>query len=586
MTDAAEQGMILRRRRCSVLFVARGRDHLDEASRGMELHQIRYFLALSDLLNFTAAAEACNVSQPALSRAIAQLEAELGGTLFRRERKFTHLTDFGRAVLPALRDCYQSNLSVKALARDFHQNGHAPLHLALSHAVDIEVLSPFLAEVGRAFPRLEISVFRGSSGEISARLRSGEVEVAIAGELADRWDRIDARRLFEQRFGLLVRRSHALARRGAVELRDLAGESLLGCPGCPIAEALRARLEQEGVTQILRHEVTTMEDIPALVSAGVGIGLWPGDRAHDDDLTMIDIDGHPMTRWIEVYTVFGRQLSAAAKTLVHLLASAGLSGGRAAAVGSAASPSLADELDARTQRCKDMDAPLATRLEELAADVRRLSPQFADVVERMVRRLRESGAGETAPQVGAPMVPFVLPDEGGRLRSLQEFLGTGPAVIAFHRGHWCPYCRIEARALAQVEPEVERIGGRIVLITPETRDYTRKMKAEAGGRFPILSDLDNGYALGLDLAIRINDEKRDAMVAVGWDISAFHSNDDWILPIPAAFVVDGSGIVRGRFVDPDYRRRIDIEGLLDAVRHARATVPPGPPSTLGVGSAA
>lgn len=66
----------------------------------MEFHQIRYFLALSKSLNFTRAAEECNVSQPALSRAISQLEAELGGELFRRERNLTHITDFGQAVLP------------------------------------------------------------------------------------------------------------------------------------------------------------------------------------------------------------------------------------------------------------------------------------------------------------------------------------------------------------------------------------------------------------------------------------------------------------------------------------------------------
>ncbi len=67
----------------------------------MELHQIRYLLALSKSLNFTRAAEECNVSQPALSRAISQLEAELGGEMFRRERNLTHITDFGQSVSPA-----------------------------------------------------------------------------------------------------------------------------------------------------------------------------------------------------------------------------------------------------------------------------------------------------------------------------------------------------------------------------------------------------------------------------------------------------------------------------------------------------
>lgn len=236
--------------------------------------------------------------------------------------------------------------------------------------------------------------------------------------------------------------------------------------------------------------------------------------------------------------------------------------------------SLVEELATCTRRCKEMDAPLADRLAELAADVHRIAPDFADIVDRMVHRLQSGGAGSTAPAIGTQLAPFVLPDENGHLRSLPEFMGTGNAVIAFHRGHWCPYCQIEARALARIEPEVHANGGRIVIITPETQAYTRRMKTESGGQFPILSDLDSGYALELNLAIKINDEKRNAMTSAGWDISAFQNNDDWILPIPATFVLDRAGVVRGRFVDPDYRRRMDVEDMLDTLRRAQVPFTP------------
>ena len=66
----------------------------------MEMHQVRYFLALSRTLNFTRAAEECHVAQPSLTRAIKQLEEELGAELFRRERNLTHLTEFGNRMLP------------------------------------------------------------------------------------------------------------------------------------------------------------------------------------------------------------------------------------------------------------------------------------------------------------------------------------------------------------------------------------------------------------------------------------------------------------------------------------------------------
>lgn len=213
-----------------------------------------------------------------------------------------------------------------------------------------------------------------------------------------------------------------------------------------------------------------------------------------------------------------------------------------------------------------MQAPLAERLNAFAEDVRRLAPDFAAIVDRMVARLAAAGAGENAPAIGEPMPDFVLPDDEGRFVSLTEILARGKAVLAFHRGHWCPYCRINADALARIAPEVHTAGGQLVVITPELQKYNRVLKNEARGAFPVLSDLDCGYALDLRLAIRINDEKRQAMTHSGWDIAIYQDNSNWILPIPATFVVNQDGIITGRYVDPDYRMRMDIEDMLAAVR--------------------
>jgi DNA-binding transcriptional LysR family regulator len=82
----------------------------------MEMHQIRYFLAVSETLNLTKAAERCDVAQPSLTRAIKALETELGGELIRRERNLSHLTELGQRVLPMLRQCYETAASAKLVA--------------------------------------------------------------------------------------------------------------------------------------------------------------------------------------------------------------------------------------------------------------------------------------------------------------------------------------------------------------------------------------------------------------------------------------------------------------------------------------
>ena len=77
--------------------------------------------------------------------------------------------------------------------------------------------------------------------------------------------------------------------------------------------------------------------------------------------------------------------------------------------------------------------------------------------------------------------------------------------------------------------------------------------------FPVLSDMDNGYALMLNLAFLISDEKRRAMIKAGWDFSPYQGNANWTLPIPATFVLIAGGRVKARFIDPDYRRRMDTD---------------------------
>ena len=285
----------------------------------LELHQVRYFLSLSHTLNFTRAAEECNVSQPALSRAIAQLEAELGGELFRRERKLTHLTDLGRAVLPPLRQCFEANQQAKELARNFMKAGHAPLNLALSRTIDMEQLSPVIAELGTAFPNIEIRVFRGAARNLVEWLRHGDAEVAVAGPLPEEWERFDSKDLFEQHFGLLVNRSNPLSGKNSIELDDLADERLLGRSNCEMMDALLEKLRSLGITNTVTHEVNALEDIPGLVQAKFGLGIWPVDRRAGVDLHTCALEGMPLKRAIKIYTVFGRPLSVAGQTLTRLL---------------------------------------------------------------------------------------------------------------------------------------------------------------------------------------------------------------------------------------------------------------------------
>jgi peroxiredoxin len=229
-------------------------------------------------------------------------------------------------------------------------------------------------------------------------------------------------------------------------------------------------------------------------------------------------------------------------------------------------PSNAERLREAFLQCRDMEGSLREQLEAYAAAGREIFPAYGEAVDRLVARLNENGGGENAPRPGEVMPPFVLPDETGRLVSLKSLIEHGPVAVMFYRGHWCPYCRLNVRAVIQAQDRIEALGAQTVAIMPETQAYAEKFKAEASAPFPVLTDLDNGYALSLNLAIWLGSEIQQLLSFQ--DMASFHGNDGWVLPIPATFVVGRDGLVKARFVDPDFRKRMEIDDLIDALESA------------------
>jgi DNA-binding transcriptional LysR family regulator len=147
----------------------------------MEMQQVRYFITLAQTLNFTRAAELCNVTQPALTRAIKQLEEELGGDLIRRERGNSHLTELGRRMLPLMQQCHDAAMSARSLARAVKSNELAPLSLAVSRTVSMALFVGPLSQMFAAFPGAQLKIRRGSGADVATMLKDGTAEVGIAG---------------------------------------------------------------------------------------------------------------------------------------------------------------------------------------------------------------------------------------------------------------------------------------------------------------------------------------------------------------------------------------------------------------------
>lgn len=224
-----------------------------------------------------------------------------------------------------------------------------------------------------------------------------------------------------------------------------------------------------------------------------------------------------------------------------------------------------DILDDAFRRVRDLDVSLREQLHTFAETARRKQPEFAAAVDRLVARLQQYGAGGSAPQVGEPMPLFLLPDETKQIVSLDDLLDRGPVAVTFHRGHWCPYCRININALVQAHRELTADAGQIIAIMPDMQKFVADFKLQSKVPFLILTDADNGYALSLNLTIWVGAEMQN-MMKDRLDLSTIQGNSSWMLPIPATFVVGRDGLIRARFIDPDFRKPMMIAEMIAAMK--------------------
>jgi DNA-binding transcriptional LysR family regulator len=289
----------------------------------MEMQQVRYFLAVSRTLNFTRAAEECNVTQPALTRAIKQLEDELGGELIRREGRNSHLTDLGNRMQPLLQQCYDSAIAAKQVASKLKKGEVSVLAIGVSWSLDIDLLLAPLNELVKAFPTLQLRLRRGTAADIAGMLKNGEVELAIGGPL-EQWDRLDAWPMFTESFGIIVGAAHKLAEHDLPEL-DIAlikEERLLRFAQSDPSDWDSERLASAGIDCDNIHEVNCSRDLEKLIAGGFGVAILPASTIRSRNIRHIRCAAIGIERTVAIYSVAGRQRSREASALLNLLRAA------------------------------------------------------------------------------------------------------------------------------------------------------------------------------------------------------------------------------------------------------------------------
>ena len=148
-------------------------------------------------------------------------------------------------------------------------------------------------------------------------------------------------------------------------------------------------------------------------------------------------------------------------------------------------------------------------------------------------------------------------------------VGADTARLAFYRGGWCPYCNLELRAFEAMLPSIRAEGAEFVAVSPESPDPALTTAEKNDLTYPVVSDVGGALANALGIRFTLSDAVRPFYELARHALPERNDGGDWTLPLPATFVVARGGIVASAFVEADYRKRLEPEAALAALRALR-----------------
>jgi peroxiredoxin len=192
----------------------------------------------------------------------------------------------------------------------------------------------------------------------------------------------------------------------------------------------------------------------------------------------------------------------------------------------------------------------------------------APIAERITHGLAEVATSGVAPglQLGASAPNFTLPNTLGQSVELAQRLRSGPVVLAFYRGAWCPYCSVTLRALQVALPRFKAHAASLIAISPQAPDRSLTLAEKHALEFDVLSDVDQSVIRDYRVQFTVPADIKDLYLNTFHnDLSTQTADGSWALPVPATFVIDRTGVIRARHVAVDYRTRMDPDDIETAL---------------------
>ena len=282
----------------------------------IDMRRVRYFLALSETMNVSDTARRLGISQPALTKSLLRLEADVGGALIRRERRHTHLTPLGRALLDQFRSLDAAVRQTEQRAQELTRWRQPSLDIALMCTIGPGRLTRFLQSFTDACPDIPLVLSDGRPDALFDRLLGGEIDCAIvATELGDQ-SRLRTLHLYSERLVVIFPPNHRFASASSLSLSRVLEEPFLDRLHCEFHQMLG------GDDAIADHGTRVMvscereEWIQCLVRAGLGVSIVPEESIVVDGLAHTGLDEPRFSRDVSLVIPTGREDTVAVQSFM------------------------------------------------------------------------------------------------------------------------------------------------------------------------------------------------------------------------------------------------------------------------------
>jgi DNA-binding transcriptional LysR family regulator len=278
----------------------------------MELRQIRYFLSICEHGGFSRAAQACGVTQPALTKAIKTLEDEVGGAMFHREGRRLVLSDLGQMVRPHLQRLAGEQDAALAVAKNFKLLRQAPLRVGILPTIGPARIGRFLGRFRDDHPGVELAVSEGGGEALARQLERAELDVAVGNAVAGFGDPFRSETLYQERYVVVFPPGHRFEKLDAVRLADLNGEDYVDRLACEMREMVMQVLGERSVHLYAKFRSEREDWVQTMVLSGLGFAFMPEYSITVGGLLSRPLVEPAVTRQVEAFEVRGRRRAPAA----------------------------------------------------------------------------------------------------------------------------------------------------------------------------------------------------------------------------------------------------------------------------------